>query len=182
MATTAQSTTALRPARAPRTVAALDGTLIPAHVNQQTDMGWLPTAASVYLRLNDGKVAVDTMIAVMDAMRDSSAVVTLYTDGKCETQARVIWPESVTLTSDNAITCYGYCTLRRQFRSFRLDRMVTCHALTTPDDAEFTPDTNAAPAAPAPYYSTQVGMFAHMQAQEVARAAKEGRMPRAMND
>jgi hypothetical protein len=30
----------------------------------------------------------------------------------------------------------AYCTLRKQIRSFRLDRMLTVHPLTTPDDAE----------------------------------------------
>ncbi len=134
MATTYDSTTTryAHPARTPRMVAANDGYPIPCHLTQRTEMNDLPTAMSVFLRLNEGKVAVDTMIAVTEAMRDSSAVVVLYCDGKCEAQARVIWPQSVTLASDYAITCHGYCTLRGEHRTFRLDRMVTCHALTTP--------------------------------------------------
>ncbi len=176
MVTTAQYTTrSLRPERTPRMVAALNGAPVPCHLTPRTDMNDLPTAMSVFLRLNEGKVAVDTMIAVTEAMRDSSAVVMLYTDAKASVDARCIWPESVTLTSGYAITCHGYCSLRRQFRTFRLDRMITCHALTTPDDHE-EPET------PAPYYATEQGALDHMQAQEVARAKAEGRSPRAMND
>ncbi len=72
----------------------------------------------------------------MDAMRDCAAVVTLYTNGKGEVAARVLWPASVTLTKEQNIVCHAYCTKRREWRTFRLDRMVTCHALTTPDDGE----------------------------------------------
>jgi predicted DNA-binding transcriptional regulator YafY len=72
----------------------------------------------------------------MDAMRDASAVVALYTDGKCETAARCLWPASVSVTKDKNLTCRAYCTLRKEWRTFRLDRMIAVHPLTTPDDAE----------------------------------------------
>ncbi len=172
MATVTQSTTV-------RTLHALDGYPIPATVDQHTDMNDLPTAISVYLRLNGGKVAVDTIIAVMDAMRDSSAVVTLYIGADGGQDARVLWPFSVSLTKDNNITARCYCTLRREIKTFRLDRMIGCHPLTTPDDVEATPDADAAPARD---FSTQEGAFAYMQAKEVVQARADGRMPRAMND
>ena len=39
-------------------------------------------------------------------------------------------------SKDNNIVCKAYCTLRKEWETFRLDRMLTCHPLTTPDDAE----------------------------------------------
>ena len=50
--------------------------------------------------------------------------------------ARVLWPNSITFTKDSKIVCKAYCTMRRQWKTFRIDRMLTCHELTTPDDAE----------------------------------------------
>jgi hypothetical protein len=63
------------------------------------------------------------------------AVVARYADGN-GSEARVIWPDSISLTRDNAIRCRGDCTLRKEFRTFRLDRMIGCYALSTPDDCE----------------------------------------------
>jgi predicted DNA-binding transcriptional regulator YafY len=50
--------------------------------------------------------------------------------------ARVLWPNSITFTKDSKITAKCFCTLRRTWKNFRVDRMLTCHALTTPDDIE----------------------------------------------
>jgi predicted DNA-binding transcriptional regulator YafY len=123
----------LRPERTPRTVFTLAGDPVPASIDQRTPLGDLPLAAAVYLRLNEGRTATDTVLNVFDAMRDSNAVVVLYADGN-GIEARVIWPERISLTSDNHITCHGYCTLRKEYRTFRLDRMIGCHPLSTPDD------------------------------------------------
>ena len=57
--------------------------------------------------------------------------------------ARVLWPTSVTLTKENHITAWCYCTLRRAWKSFRLDRIRSIHHLTTPDDA-YDPEDAAA--------------------------------------
>ncbi len=62
----------------------------------------------------------------------------------------------------------------RRCRRPRRDRMITCHALTTPDDAPVPQAT--------PYYTTEQGALDHMQGKEIARARAEGRNPRAMND
>ncbi|MCA1666509.1 MAG: WYL domain-containing protein [Thermomicrobia bacterium] len=121
---------------APRTVTCKSGMILPATITPQTDMNLMVTAIAVYHRLNERKTAYDTLEKTMEAMRDGSAVVTLYTDAKGELAARVLWPLSITLTKANDLTAYCYCTLRREFRSFRLDRIITCHPLTTPDDAE----------------------------------------------
>jgi len=50
--------------------------------------------------------------------------------------ARVLWPNSITFTKDNKVVCKAYCTMRREWKTFRIDRMLTCHELTTPDDIE----------------------------------------------
>ncbi len=129
MVTVTQST-------ASRTITAKSGMILPATITPQTDLNMLVTAIAMYHRFNERKVAYDTLEKVMEAMRDSSAVVVMYTDAKGELAARVLWPLSISLTRANDITAYCYCTLRREFRSFRLDRMLTCHELTTPDDCE----------------------------------------------
>ncbi len=126
---TAQSTTV-------RTVAAKSGMILPATITPQTDMNLMVTAITVYHRFNERKVAYDTLEKVMEAMRDGSAVVVMYTDAKGELAARCLWPLSITLTKDNNITAHCYCTLRRECKSFRIDRMLTAHPLTTPDDCE----------------------------------------------
>src|SRR5690242_2325935 len=96
MAATVQSNTR-------RTLSTLAGDPVPAIVNQGTDLNDLPLAASVYMRLNEGRTATDTVLNIFDAMRDSNAVVALYADGN-GVEARVIWPDSIALTRDNNIT------------------------------------------------------------------------------
>lgn len=120
----------------PRTVTAASGMLLPATITPETDMNLMVTAICLYHSFNERRTDYDTLEAVMMAMRDGSAVVTLYTDAQGAAAARVLWPSSITLSGDNNITCKAYCTLRRQFKSFRIDRMAMVHALTTPDDCE----------------------------------------------
>jgi predicted DNA-binding transcriptional regulator YafY len=119
-----------------RIISAKSGMILPATIDPQTDFNLMEVACHVYSRYNAYKVAYDTLSSVKDAMRDSSAVVVLYADAKGEIAARVLWPNSITLTKENQIVTKAYCTLRREWRSFRLDRMLACHALTTPDDCE----------------------------------------------
>ena len=129
MVTVTQST-------ASRTVTCKSGMILPATITPQTDMNLMVTAIAMYHRFNERKASYDTLEKVMEAMRDGSAVVVMYTDAKGELAARCLWPVSISLTRAHDITAYCYCTLRREFKSFRLDRMLTCHALTTPDDCE----------------------------------------------
>jgi predicted DNA-binding transcriptional regulator YafY len=119
-----------------RTVESRTGMIFPATVDQHTEMNDIPCALSTYQRLNGRRVAWDTLMRVGEAMRDSSAVIVLYTDAKGEVAARCLCPSAITLTKDNQITARCYCTLRREYRSFRLDRVIACHELTTPDDCE----------------------------------------------
>jgi len=121
---------------APRTVAAKSGMILPATIDPQTDFNLMEVACHVYSRYNGYKVAYDTLALVKDAMRDASAVVVMYADAKGEIAARCLWPNSITLTKEHQIVTKAYCTMRREVRSFRIDRMLTIHALTTPDDCE----------------------------------------------
>lgn len=121
---------------ASRTITAASGMLLPATITPETDMNLMVTAISLYHSFNERRTDYDTLENVMMAMRDGSAVVTMYTDAKGEQAARVLWPSSITLSAENNITCKAYCTLRRMVKSFRIDRMAMVHALTTPDDCE----------------------------------------------
>ncbi len=129
MVTTVQST-------APRTVTAASGMILPTTITPETDFNLMVTCIALYHSFNESRTDYDTLEEVMMAMRDGSAVVTLYTDAQGDQAARVLWPSSITLSGAHNITCKAYCTLRRQFKSFRIDRMAMCHALTTPDDCE----------------------------------------------
>lgn len=75
-----------------------------------------------------------TMQAVTEALSDGGAVTCIYRHDD-ETTGRTLFPVSLTLTKDNHITVWAFCTLRREYRSFRLDRMVGCHLVVTPAEA-----------------------------------------------
>ncbi len=70
-------------------------------------MNLMVTAISRYHSFNERKTDYGTLEEVMMAMRDGSAVVTLYTDAKGEQAARVLWPASITLSGEHNITCKG---------------------------------------------------------------------------
>ncbi len=129
MVTGTQSTTV-------RTVVAKSGVLMPATIDQSTDFNLITTAVTMYYKLSGCLGSFDTVIAVADAMRDSSAVVVMYIGLDGGQDARVLWPSSISFTKDAKIVAKCYCTLRGQWKTFRIDRMLTCHALTTPDDIE----------------------------------------------
>jgi predicted DNA-binding transcriptional regulator YafY len=129
MVTTAQSTTV-------RTVEAKSGMLLPATLDQSTDINLLTTAMAVFYKQGGCKGSFDTAVLVADAMRDSSAVIVEYIALNGEMNARCLWPNTISFTKDKNIVARCYCTLRREWKTFRIDRMLTCHPLTTPDDAE----------------------------------------------
>jgi predicted DNA-binding transcriptional regulator YafY len=121
---------------ASRTVTTKSGALLPATIDQQTDFNLITTAMAIYYKQSGCLGSFDTAILVADAMRDSSAVVVLYVGLDGGQDARVLWPNSISFTKDKKIVARCYCTLRRQWKTFRIDRMLTCHPLTTPDDIE----------------------------------------------
>ncbi len=129
MATNAQST-------APRTVTSRTGMVLPATITPQTDLNIGIAAIATYYRMAGCEGSWATAMHVVTAMQDSSAVVVLYIGADGGQDARVLWPLAITITKENHIVVRAYCTLRRTIKTFRLDRMHTCHALTTPDDAE----------------------------------------------
>ncbi len=127
MVTVTQST-------ASRTVAAKSGMILPATIDQSTAFNTITTAMAVYYKQSGCLGSFDTAVLVSDAMRDSSAVVVLYVGLDGGQDARVLWPNSISLTKENKVVARCYCTMRREWKTFRLDRVLTCHALSTPDD------------------------------------------------
>jgi hypothetical protein len=123
---TAQSTT--------RTITAKDGYILPATLDQQTDFNLITTAMTIFYKQSGCLGSFDTALLVSDAMRDSSAIVVLYVGLDGGQDARVLWPNSISFTKDFKVVARCYCTLRQQWKTFRLDRMLTAHPLTTPAD------------------------------------------------
>jgi len=119
-----------------RTITTKSGMLLPAMIDQQTDMNMITTAITIYYKQSGCLGSFATAVAVADAMRDSSAVVVLYVGLDGGQDARVLWPNSISMTKDAKIVARCYCTLRREWKTFRIDRMLTCHELTTPDDVQ----------------------------------------------
>jgi len=119
-----------------RTITAQSGMILPATIDQSTDFNLITTATAIFYKMSGCLGSFDTVIAVADAMRDSSAVVVLYIGLDGGQDARVLWPNSITFTKENKIVCKAYCTMRREWKTFRIDRMLTCHELTTPDDVQ----------------------------------------------
>jgi len=110
--------------------------ILPATIDQQTDFNLITTATAIYYKRSGCLGSFATVVAVADAMRDSSAVVVMYVGLDGGQDARVLWPNSISFTKENKVVCKAYCTMRKQWKTFRIDRMLTCHALTTPDDIE----------------------------------------------
>jgi hypothetical protein len=115
---------------------------IPRTVYNLTDPQTVDHAIRCYYRRahdemqhSGGCFPFDTLQLVAEAMVDGGAVTVLYTNEKDETTARTIFPHSITLTADRRITCFGYCTYRRENRSFRLDAMRCVQLVTTPAEA-----------------------------------------------
>ena len=119
-----------------RTITAKSGMILPATIDQSTDFNLITTTMAVYYKRSGCLGSFDTAVLVADAVRDSSAVVVLYVGLDGGQDARVLWPNSITFTKENKIVARCYCTMRREWKTFRIDRMLTCHELTTPDDAE----------------------------------------------
>ncbi len=112
------------------------GALLPTTIGQPTDFNLITTAMAIHYKQSGCLGSFDNAVLVADAMRDSSAVVVLYVGLDGEQDARVLWPNSIDFTKEKEVVCKAYCTMRREWKTFRIDRMLTCHELTTPDDIE----------------------------------------------
>ncbi len=110
--------------------------ILPATIDQSTDFNLITTATAIFYKMSGCLGSFDTVIAVADAMCDSSAVVVLYVGLDGGQDARMLRPNSNTLTKEYKIVATCYCTMRKQWKTFRIDRMLTCHELTTAGDCE----------------------------------------------
>lgn len=123
-----------------RTVSTPVTLIVPAQVDTTTPLTLFSTAEEVYASIAGNAIACEIVHLLLEATRDSGAVVVLYRHDH-ETTARVLWPVAVFVSQEHALVCRAYCTDRQQYRNFRLDRMAgapwaACHPLTTPDDDE----------------------------------------------
>ena len=116
MVTTVQSTP-----QTVRTVTSRSGMILPAIITPQTDLNIGLTAIATFYRMAGCKGSWDTAMRVTEALHDSSAVVTLYIGADGGQDARVLWPNAVSITKDNNLVARCYCTLRREVKTFRLD-------------------------------------------------------------
>src|SRR6476469_6141367 len=101
---------------APRTVTSKSGMILPATIDQQTDLNIGLAAIATYYKQTGCKGSWDTAMRVTEAMQDSSAVVVLYIGADGGQDARVLWPNSISLTKDSNIVARCYCTLRREWK------------------------------------------------------------------
>ncbi len=117
----------------------------PRSLSDATAPDDLRTALEVFATLADmDEVQAVALANVAIALQENGAVVVTYShDGI--TTGRVIYPTRVFLTKDNAVCVRGFCTFRREVKSFRLDRMEAVHPLVFPgEDAAPIADAEAA--------------------------------------
>lgn len=81
---------------------------------------------------HDDGFAFFVMMAVVDAIRDAAALVIQYRNGEGEVTARVLFPSRIAVTSEGHLAFKAWCSARREVRTFRIDGVLDCHALTMP--------------------------------------------------
>ncbi len=87
--------------------------ILPASIDQRTEFNVITTAMAIYSKQGVCLGSFDTAMLVADAMRDASAVVVLYVGLDGGQDARVVWPNSITVTKEHKIVARCYCTTRR---------------------------------------------------------------------
>jgi len=75
----------------------------------------------------------DALAVIAAAMLEGSAVCVRYEHDN-EVTARVIFPSAILFTKDSQICVRGFCTYRREVKSFRVDRMACVHPLVMPGE------------------------------------------------
>jgi len=91
-------------------------------------------AAVTWVGEDGGAFPFATLTEVAMAMLTGDAVTALYThDG--DVTARTLFPSSISYTKEHKVCVKAYCTLRRETRSFRCDRMSGVHLVTLPGEA-----------------------------------------------
>ena len=80
------------------------------------------------------ETTVDTLNLFAGTLTSGDAVTVLYSDEGGETTARTLFPTALMLTKDKHIVTRAFCTLRRETKCFRLDRMSGVHLVTLPGE------------------------------------------------
>ncbi len=107
---------------------------LPRTITEQTDTETAGECVTAYSLHSASDVNMGVIAQFITAVQEGAGLVVLYThDG--ETTARVLYPTKVTLTNDNNLVAWAFCTMRGMYRSFRLDRCVSVHELTLPTPA-----------------------------------------------
>lgn len=115
---------------------------LPRTITDTTDPQTVDYATRAYYRAArswsastlDGIFPFATLQMLATALVERTPVTVLYQhDG--ETTARTLFIRAIALTKDHRITVCAYCTLRREIRSFRVDRLSGVHSVTHPNDA-----------------------------------------------
>ncbi len=128
MTTTIQDTTVTATVLRPVTLEA------PRTLTDATPPDDLRTALEVFATLAQmDEVQAVALASVAIALQENGAVVVTYSHDDVTT-GRVIYPTRVFLTKDNAVCVRGFCTFRREVKSFRLDRMEAVHPLVFPGE------------------------------------------------
>lgn len=75
----------------------------------------------------------DALVVIAAAMQEGGAFCVRY-EHDSEVTARVIFPSAILFTKDHHICVRGFCTYRREVKSFRVDRMACVHPVVMPGE------------------------------------------------
>ncbi len=76
-----------------------------------------------------------------------------------EVTARVVYPSAIILTRENHMCARGFCSLRREAKCFRVDRMACVHPMVLPCDMVSVPEQT-----PVPAIKTEADYWKHLEA------------------
>jgi len=111
---------------------------VPRTLTEGTDPQLVDDAlAAFYEAAKDAPGALyyskDALAVIAAAMAEGGAVCVRY-EHDSEITARVIFPSAILFTKDSQICVRGFCTYRREVKSFRVDRMACVHPLVMPGE------------------------------------------------
>jgi len=115
---------------------------LPRTVTATTDPQTVDYATHAYHDAAMFRVGIDaensafpfaSLATVAMAMVTGAAVTVLYMHNG-DVTARTLFPSSINYTNDHRVCVKAFCTLRREMRSFRLDRMSGVHLVKLPDE------------------------------------------------
>ena len=111
---------------------------LPRTLTEATDPQLVDDAlAAFYEAAKDAPGALyyskDALAVIAAAMLEGGAVCVRY-EHDSEVTARVIFPSAILFTKESQICVRGFCTYRREVKSFRVDRMACVHPLVMPGE------------------------------------------------